>query len=186
MKICRAASGKRSALLAVGLCLLVLLGGCSVSDSLPAPACEGGQSTLIVAQSVPTAELLPCLTELPRGWTVQSVRITERGTTLRLDSDRAGTVAAVLRFVESCDTDGGVSVPSDLDGAELFEYIDQITPAFRAQRYYVFPGGCVWWDFDFNADNSAALSIDLGNSLMLVSREALNESIRDSFIDKEL
>ncbi len=167
-------------------CLLGLLGACSVSSSLPAPACEGGESILIVAQSVPSAELLPCLTELPRGWTVQTVDVTQQGTTLRLDSDRAGTVAAVLRFVEACDTSDAVSLPSDLEGAELFEYIDQITPSFRAQRYYEFPGGCVWWDFDFNADNSAALSIDLGNSLALVSRDALNESIRNSFIDEEL
>ncbi|NNF54656.1 MAG: hypothetical protein HKN03_09480 [Acidimicrobiales bacterium] len=177
---------QRCAQLAVSVFLLALTGGCSVSSSLSAPTCENGQSTLIVAQSVPSAELVPCLTELPRGWTVQTVEITQQGTTIRMDSDRAGTVAAVLWFKESCDTSDAVSLPSDLDGAELFEYIVRITPSFRAQRYYVFPGGCVWWDFDFNADNSAALSIDLGNSLVLVSRDALNENIRDSFIDEEL
>ena len=39
------------------------------------------------------------------------------------------------------------------------EYIEQVDPSFRAQRFYAFDGGCGWWDFDFDEGAPAALAI---------------------------
>lgn len=175
----------RGAVFVVGVALVVL-SACSVDRSLAAPDCFTGESGLIVAQSVPGAEHVPCLESLPTGWDVDSVTIDQDGTVVRLDSDRAGTEAAVLHYTRNCDVRHAVSVPSDQDGADAFEYIEQLSPSFRGERYYTFEGGCVWWRFEFDEGTSAALSIELGNSLMFVSRSDLNQSIRENFIDEEL
>ena len=139
-----------------------------------------------MAQSVPSAEFVPCLDSLPDGWTVAAVSIDQDGTVVRLDSDRAGPGAAELRYAETCDVHEAVAVPSDIDGAARFDRPERLEPGFREQRFYVFAGGCVWWEFDFADDASATLSIGLGDGLELFSRAALNESIRESFIDEEL
>jgi hypothetical protein len=165
-------------------CLLLV--SCSVELTLPPPSCEEAGSGLIVAQSVPEAEFVPCLLELPAGWGVEGVRVDDDGTRVRLDSDRAGEDAAVLYYSEACDPADAVSIPSDQPGADRFEHIERLTPGFRADRYYLFDGGCVRWRFDFDDGAPAGLSVQLGSALVLVSRDELNEALRESFIDEEL
>lgn len=172
---------QRGLIIAVGL-----VSACSLERALPPPECVGGGSGLIVAQSVPTAEQVPCLAPLPDGWSVESVNVDENGTTIRLDSDRAGDGAARLLYRADCPIDDAVSVPSDQAGAEVFEYIERVGSGFRADRVYVFDGGCVQWEFDFDADASATLAIELRDALTLVPRSVLNEGIRETFIDEEL
>ena len=67
---------------------------CSLDEALPHPDCVRGGSVPIVAQSVPEAELVPCLGPLPDGWSVATVHIDQRGSDVELDSDRAGTARA--------------------------------------------------------------------------------------------
>ena len=159
---------------------------CSVEEVLPLPNCATGESALIVAQSVPTAEWVPCLESLPPGWEKSTVNINEDGTVITFDSDRAGSNAAVARFFESCDLGEAVQVRSEHQSAERFEFIERVTPGFRARRFYVFEGGCTTWEFDFDDGAPAALSIELVDAVTLYSRADLNEKLRASFIDKEL
>lgn len=170
--------------LVVALALVGL--SCSVDRALPPPSCLSGDSGLIVAQSVPGAELVPCLGELPAGWSVDAVDITESGTHIRFDSDRAGESAARLHYENSCDPGPAVAIPVGPEGTDAFESIERLQPGFKGSRYFTFRGGCVWWEFDFDDGVSAALSVDLGTSLELVTRVAVNEGIRESFIDEEL
>ena len=179
---------------AIVVALALFTAGCSVEDSLDAPDCVRGGSAIIVAQSVPTADLIPCLGPLPTGWEVDTVKIDQDGTVIRLDSDRAGEGAAGLHYADTCDTGDAVPVPSGQDDADRFDNVETGEPgdsgSLRGQRYYVFSGGCVWWEFDFvGADDSVvlfSLSLELGNTLSLVTRDWLNESIRENFIDEEL
>lgn len=172
--------------------LVVLVAGCavvtscSVEQTLPPPRCEDEGSGLIVAQSVPDAELVPCLLDLPAGWEIDGVRIDDDGTRVRLDSDRAGDDAAVLHYTSSCDRGAAVAIPTDQVGAERYEHIERLTPGFRADRYYVFGGGCVRWRFDFDDGAQAGLSVQLDPSLVLVRRDDINEAIREIFVDEDL
>ncbi len=163
-----------------------LLVGCSLEQALPHPDCDDGGSGLIVAQSVPTAELVPCLGPLPNGWSVESVTVDQGGSSVRLDSDRAGGDAARLLYGQDCPIDGAVSVPTDQRGAQTFEFIERIESGFRADLTYVFDGGCVRWEFDFDPGASATLSIELRDTLTLIPRATLNDNIRETFIDEEL
>jgi hypothetical protein len=160
--------------------------GCSVEQTLPPPSCETGGSGLIVAQSVPSATQIPCLTGMPAGWSVSTVKVNEHHSVVTLDSDRAGDGAAVLRFEDACDVSDAVSAPSELPLAERYDAIEQVRPSFRAQRFYVFEGGCVYWAFDFDAGVSATESVAIGDALALVSRADLQRSISETFLDEEI
>jgi hypothetical protein len=160
--------------------------GCSVEQTLPPPYCETSGSGLIVAQSVPPATQIPCLSDLPAGWSVSTVKVNEHHSVVTLDSDRAGDGAAVLRFEDSCDVSAAVSAPSELLLAERYDAIEQVRPSFRAERFYVFDGGCVYWTFDFDAGVSATESVAIGDILTLISRADLQRSISETFLDEEI
>lgn len=169
---------------------LTLLGGattaCSIEDAQPVPSCLEGDTLMIGAQSVPTAQLLPCFEPLPAGWDVDNVRIDQDGTIIRLDSDRAGDDAAIFHFTSTCELGDAVRTPSEHDGATRFEFVERLEPGFRARRFYLFDGGCIWWEFDFDADATAALSIELGDRLQTISRDDFNDIMRETFIDEPL
>jgi hypothetical protein len=173
-------------LLAVVGCCVLGSTACTVEDTLPPPDCDEGGSGLIVAQSVPTASQIPCFQDLPAGWTFASVAVNEQHTVVTLNSDRVGEGAAVLRLEESCDTRRAVPSPTDLPAAERFDEIERLRPGLRARQYYVFPGGCVWWAFDFDSGTSATEAVSVDDALVLVPRADLNASIRESFVDAEL
>jgi hypothetical protein len=177
---------KRGLRLMVAGWLIVGTAACAVEQAIPAPSCVDGGSALIAAQSVPTASQIPCLEPLPDGWLVVSVSVNQDRTIVRLDSDRAGDDAATLRLEASCDVSGAVSESSEFLGVARYDQIDRLEPGFRASRYYVFPGGCVWWSFDFDDDASATESVAIGDTLALISRETFNDNIRETFIDEEI
>ena len=164
----------------------LLAGGCALDRALPAPTCADGGSALIAAQSVPTASQIPCLKRLPDGWEISSVSVNQHRTIVRLDSDRAGENAATLRLEDDCDVSRAVSAPSDLSSATRYDQIDRLEPGFRASRYYVFPGGCVSWTFDFDDGASATESVAIGEALELISRRSFNDSLRETFVDEDL
>lgn len=160
---------------------------CSVADTIGEPWCSGDRtSALIVAQSVPTATEIPCLDELPSGWEVETIRIVEDGSTLEFASDRAGSDAATLHFAEFCEIGTAISTRSEYPRVERFEEIISVSPAFVAKRIYRFEGGCFWWEFRFDEGAPAGLSIELGNALTVISREAVNDNLRETFVDEDL
>ena len=170
-----------------GLIVVALLTStCSVQQTVGAPSCARGASALIVVQSVPTASQIPCLDPLPDGWEVATVNVNQDRTVITLDSDRAGDSAAILRFEERCDITEAVQAPSDVPAADRYDSITSAAPSFEGARYYVFPGGCVWWAFDFDSGTSATEAIAVAGALVLVSRDDFNAIIRESFIDEEI
>lgn len=164
---------------------VVATAGCSVSESLPMPDCRDGGSVLIAAQSVPSAEVVPCLEPLPEGWVVESVSVTQAGTRVTFDSDRAGVSAAELEYADACDVEGAVSSPSDQPLADRYDLIERVSPGLAGQVFYTFAGGCVWWTFDFDDDATAALAIEVGDRLVFVERQQFIDDVRRTFVDEE-
>lgn len=161
--------------------------GCAVSETLSMPKCAAdGGSVIITAQSVPSASLLPCLDQLPQGWLVDSVSVSDTGTTVVFDSDRAGSGAAQMHYAASCDIGDAVSTPTDHEGTNRFEDVTQVSPRFVGDRYYRFDGGCLWWEFDFDSGAPSALSVELGAILDLVDRQVVSDDLRETFIDEDL
>lgn len=172
--------------LAAGVVVAASVSGCGVEEVTPAPSCDGGASILIVAQSVPTATLVPCLGRLPDGWSVTAVGVDESGTAVRFDSDRAGDDAAELTYTGDCDVSEATAVPSDHPPAARFETVHQLRPSFQADRAYVFDGGCATFSFTFAPGASATESVAIGEALSFVTRADLEAGLAETFIEERL
>src|SRR5690349_24604883 len=73
------------------------LTGCASSgDALP--RCTDPLRLAIVAQSVPSASYLPCIRDLPPGWTTSNLAPAQDGTRFLLISDRSPAEAVVIEL----------------------------------------------------------------------------------------
>lgn len=180
---------KRSRATLIRWCFAALLvppTACSIDEVQRIPLCEDSGTGMLAAQSVPSAEQIPCFSPLPNGWEAETVHVDQDGVRILFDSDRAGGAAAVFRYAAVCDHDDAVAAPSEFDGVERYDHVWSVRPRFVAERFYVVPGGCFWWHFDFDPGASSALSVELGDRVSLVARSDLNDQIRDTFMDVEL
>lgn len=146
------------------------------------PDCGSGNLMVLMAQAVPTATLLPCISTVPAGWSLGSVNVEKGSARFSLDSDRArGKVLTVsLLPPEDCDTAGAMPVPSDEAGALRLERVEQLPPQLRSTRYYLFEGGCVTYRFAFGGRATPALLFDADSAVGLQPRSAVVDEVRRS------
>jgi hypothetical protein len=143
-----------------------------------APSCGTGHSMILSAQAVPSAAMLPCVSALPSGWSIGGADIASGKTSLRLDSDRAGTGAITVTLTAACDTSGAQQVPSDQPGTRRFEHPQSLAPQFSSLRFYTFPGGCVTYWFSFTPGASPVLGDAAGSALSFQPRAALVDLVQ--------
>ena len=164
----------RRAIVAVAT-LSLALSGCGSQQAGPqtAPTCDHGDVLILIAQSVPSATFIPCITEFPLGWTFGGEHIDAGRSEFWLDSDRAGSGAVRVSLDTTCDTRGAVKVPVEPDeaGTERYEKPTALRPAYAAERYYTFPGGCVTYRFSFVEGATFTQAIEATNALTFFSRE---------------
>ena len=144
------------------------------------PSCGRGDIMVLAAQSVPSAAFVPCVAALPAGWSMAGVSVEDGETDFALDSDVGGDAAVevALRPPGRCGARNATEVPSDEVGIRRLEEIRQLEPAFRATRYYQFPGGCVRYRFSFEAPNSALL-FAVDSALAFQPRRSLVGEVRE-------
>jgi hypothetical protein len=159
------------------------------------PACSSGISTrasctafdgtifTLAAQSVPSATLLPCVAKFPAGWSYDGSDVRSGRSSFWLDDDRAGARAVEVDLTRSCDVGTAVEVTPAADEAGTRRFEDPITlrPAYQANRYYTFPGGCVTYRFRFQAGASTTLALEVDEALSFRPRAALVAKVRDEF-----
>ena len=159
-------------------------GGTSVSSEVPACAAGDGATAangvVLMAQSVPTATWLPCVENVPVGWSFAGLDARSGSSRFWLDSDRDGVHAIEVRLTSGCDTRGATEIPSDLDDLRRFERVTQVSPQYLGRRYYVFDGGCLTFVFTLSGDNRGEPLALATQSLGVVSREALAEQVYEA------
>lgn len=139
------------------------------------PWCRPVPATLLVARSVPDAALVPCVRELPQGWTFSGFAASDAGATFSIvgstDDDEVPARADVI-FASSCEGTGD-AIRSDEAGAELTEDVRRTDP-FAARWTYRFDGGCarVQLGLADGADAEAGRR-ELARALSFVERSAL-------------
>jgi hypothetical protein len=173
----------------------LLLAGCAqpASSELARsrqPYCEyrgdpGTQFVVLMAQAVPSASQLPCIELLPAGWTVSDVFVRNGRARFALNSDRVGMHAVQVVLERTCQLGGAkvTRVPSDEPGTRRFERIGEVRPGigFTGSRFYVFEGGCVTYQFQFNSSEERARLIgEVTLSLSFVTRDAMRGLIREA------
>jgi hypothetical protein len=137
------------------------------------PLCGTGHSTILAAQAVPSAALLPCVAALPSGWRVGSADIGSGRVSFWLDSDQAGPHAATVTLTAACDTSGARQILSDRPGMRRFERPLSLVPRFSGVRFYTFAGGCVTYRFEFPPGVSPVLAGSVDTAVAFVPRSSL-------------
>jgi tRNA A-37 threonylcarbamoyl transferase component Bud32 len=140
-------------------------------------ACSDLEPQWLLAQSVPSASLVPCLRSLPVGWMVGNVTVNHGRSVISLDHDRAGPGVLVIRLTATCDTRGATEVSSDQPQLRRFQRIDRQTPRFEATRFDRFQGGCVTAQSAVPAANQAEVTSQLATTLHYTSRQALQQAL---------
>ncbi len=171
--------------------VLTTLGACTSSVVQgAAPRCPAGDELsdelVLEAQSVPSALLLPCLTEIPPNWSVTEFRIRDGETTIALTSHSVagGTARAVL--TEDCDTKGATEEFSGNEDARLFvEITSRVDESLIGTDYYKFAGGCVTYSFDLRGEGKGALYAQARSALDFTPRNEVEDTL-ESETDFEL
>ena len=140
-------------------------------------ACSHLEPQWLLAQSVPSASLVPCLGSLPVGWMVANVTVNDGRSVIRLDHDRAGPGVLVIRLTATCDTRAATEVSSDQPQVRRYQRIDRQTPGFEAIRFDRFPGGCVTAQATVPATNQAEITSQLAPIGHYTSRQALQQAL---------
>jgi tRNA A-37 threonylcarbamoyl transferase component Bud32/membrane-associated phospholipid phosphatase len=127
----------------------------------------------LMAQSVPSASLIPCLQLVPADWKVAEVAVNNGRSVITLDHDRGGKAAMVvtLTAAAACDLAGATEVTSEQAGASRW---------YRARdntRAYKFPGGCVTQRFSAAAPSALRMRDTAATELGFVTREQLGQAL---------
>lgn len=124
-----------------GLVMLTLLSGCAVeSESIRIgriPGCDHPNTgrLLLMAQSVPSAQLIPCIEELPEGWILEHADVGSGRSRLQFDS--AASMDVLVYLLPSCSQIGDLIHTES--GVDSYIAIDS---THRVEQY-VFDGGCI-------------------------------------------
>jgi tRNA A-37 threonylcarbamoyl transferase component Bud32 len=140
-------------------------------------ACADLEPQWLLAQSVPSASLVPCLGPLPAGWSVGPVTVNDGRSVIRLNHDRAGTSVLIVQLMAGCDTQGASQVNSNQPQVRRYQRIDRQTPRFEAIHFDRFPGGCVTTQAAVPAANRAEVTGDLAPILHYTTRQALQQAL---------
>jgi hypothetical protein len=161
--------------------IVVALNGCQARQFQQLTCDQDDASLVLAAQAVPTATLLPCIEEFPVGWIFGGSEIRSGLVRFWLDSDRAGLQALEVRLTRTCDVSRAVEVTPAADevGTRRFEEPISLPPRFELNRYYVFPGGCATYRFEFDVTASPTLAFEVDEALSFRPRSELVERVRE-------
>jgi hypothetical protein len=167
------------------LLLYALFGGSNparIITTVPDCSDPANRLVVLVAQSVPTATLVPCIRSMPVGWSYEGSDLHNNVSRSWLSSTVAGSRAVELELTARCDPgDAPEVVPApDEAGARVFDAPTSLDP-FQGMRFVVFTGGCVRYDYRFASGVPASLSLQADDAFSFVSRAELVAAVRDAF-----
>jgi hypothetical protein len=140
--------------------------------------CSDLEPLWLMAQSVPSASLVPCVESQLPGWTVANVAVNDGRSVITLDHDRAGAAAVVVRMAAACDRAGAVEKPAPDPGVRRFERVEPLAGAFSATWYDQFPGGCVTYRLHSTTDPTGQFANEAPPLLGFTTREQLRQALR--------
>lgn len=153
--------------------LLLLTAACGLGAETAAPRCGDVERMALVAQSVPSASLVPCTDDLPPGWRITDVEVRRGTTRLALLSDRSDGRAVEIALLQRCDVAGASPTVPRADGARRYLALSSLSPVYAGTAFDVFPGGCLVSHFAFPRGAHIPLMEELSAAVALVPRREL-------------
>ena len=159
----------------VTLAAATVLTGCA-EDLDTMPGCDADSRLATIAQSVPGAAYVPCISELPTGWSFDGADIDQDGTTISLDSDRADRPMEIS-LSATCDIGSATPIAPSDEGTRTYQLIESIDPRYSGTFIDVFPGGCIVSSYDFERGAHIALVTELQRTVGLYPRRQLSQEL---------
>jgi tRNA A-37 threonylcarbamoyl transferase component Bud32/membrane-associated phospholipid phosphatase len=138
--------------------------------------CESREPLLLMAQSVPTASLVPCIEILPVGWTLGDVVVGNGRSRFTMISDRGGVLVAEL--TASCDLAGAAEQTSEQPEARRYLWIERNAAGVAMTRAYTFQGGCVTQRLVAPEASRQQLAGESSSALGFTTRDDLAAALR--------
>jgi tRNA A-37 threonylcarbamoyl transferase component Bud32/membrane-associated phospholipid phosphatase len=138
--------------------------------------CAPHEPLQLMAQSVPTASLVPCIEILPAGWSLGNVVVHDGRSRFTLDSDRGGVL--VVELAASCDLAGAVELTSEQPQARRYLRVERNAAGVTMTRAYTFPGGCVTQRLVAPEASRQQLAGQSSFALDFITRDALAAALR--------
>jgi hypothetical protein len=169
----------RAAIVAVAL---VGATSCMSSSSRP-PNCDPSDRALtLVAQSVPSATRVPCISGLPSGWYFGGMQVTNGATTMWLSTGAGGSQEVTVAFSPDCDPGDAEEIVPSIDeiGAHVYQVFTGRDP-IRGRRFQRFDGGCVVYTFSFPRGTPTSRIREAQEAVSLISRDRIARAVEDTF-----
>jgi membrane-associated phospholipid phosphatase/tRNA A-37 threonylcarbamoyl transferase component Bud32 len=165
--------------LVVGAVLSMINNDAAVRASIEVPSlsCTDLEPLWLQAQAVPSASQVPCVRELPVGWSLADVAVNDGRTLISLHHDRTGGQAMEARLTAGCDVEGVAPDPSAPPGIRRYQLVTRQGPVFQAVRFDVFPGGCVVTRIRALPSSRTEVMAAAPGILGYTSREALGRAL---------
>jgi hypothetical protein len=166
---------KRSGVVRAGVAVaLVALGASACASQENAqPICGSGSPTVLMAESVPSASLIPCVRALPGGWTYRAFEADDTGSTFSLQESDLGAVLEV-RFTAGCEPTGQ---PKPVSGfPTVKEYRTVQAGGASTVWFATFPGGCARTEATFPSPPSSSDLTTIYGALSFIPRSDLQQS----------
>jgi membrane-associated phospholipid phosphatase/tRNA A-37 threonylcarbamoyl transferase component Bud32 len=141
--------------------------------------CDDLEPLWLMAQSVPSAALVPCLRFLPAGWSVAEVAVNDGRSMIILAHDRTGSRAAVMRLTATCDTTSAAEVPSSQPGTRRYTWAGRLASDYSVSFYDRFPGGCVTYQLHSSSDLKGGFASEVSLLFGFTSRQALRQALEE-------
>jgi hypothetical protein len=149
-------------------------------------SCRGPGSLVLLAQTVPSATLIPCVADYPPGWTLDGVPVVRTGFgSFSLSSDIAGSTAVRVTLTRTCAV-GNAESQDDFGEPgthRWFLFLRTPSPAtgYDEVQYYRFEGGCVTYQYVFQPGTPGTFISDMNAALTFVPRTEVAAFVRDAF-----
>jgi hypothetical protein len=141
-------------------------------------SCTNLEPLWLMAQSVPSASLVPCVRSRPVGWELAEVAVNNGRSLITLNHDRAGDAALIARLTASCDPSGAVEGPTATTGVRHFQRTEASAGGeFTATWYEQFPGGCVTTRLHLTTDPNGEFAAQAPQVLGFTTRDALRDAL---------
>ncbi len=143
---------------------------------------EDGELFVLMAQSVPSATLLPCIAGLPAGWKYGGSDVRSGSARFWLDSDRGGLHSVEVSLTPSCRIVGAVDVTNSTTEGGVRVYLHEFAlHPFSANKYFLFPGGCVTYRIRFGPNAEPTLALEADQAVTFGLRTVLVRKIEQEF-----
>ena len=173
-----AALAAGAALIISALTSVLAPGNANTAEISKSPSCGTSNIMILMAQTVPTATSVPCVANLPAGWSVGGTEVESDEGRFWLDS----ALAASTRSKRCCGRrrrarpKGQPRCRATRSACVASSAPNSSRPT-STTRYYTFEGGCVTYEFSFGGDASTVLLFEADTALSFESRAVLVEDV---------